>query len=118
MPSQDEVLSYLMYPDVFLKFAKARDYLLRLDEEVTFLESIARQLAIGYQYTSLYVAQEQETRRTNALREIANTLNARPFDSVEALLGEVDAVTAAVTAASDPKRRRNWRSTSEVASLM
>jgi len=46
-----------------------------LDEEVTFLESIAQQLAIGYQYTSLYVAQEQETRRTNALLEIANTLN-------------------------------------------
>lgn len=46
-----------------------------LDEEVAFLESIARQLAIGYQYTSMYVAQEQETRRTNALLEIANTLN-------------------------------------------
>jgi len=46
-----------------------------LDEEVEFLESIARQLAIGYQYTSMYVAQEQESRRTNALLEIANTLN-------------------------------------------
>src|SRR4030095_12621995 len=46
-----------------------------LDEEVASLDSIARQLAIGYQYTSLYVAQEQETRRTNALLEIANTLN-------------------------------------------
>jgi len=46
-----------------------------LDEEVSFLESIARQLAIGYQYTSLYVAQEIESRRTNALLEIANTLN-------------------------------------------
>ncbi len=46
-----------------------------LDEEIAFLESIARQLAIGYQYTSLYVAQEQESRRTNALLEIANTLN-------------------------------------------
>ena len=46
-----------------------------LDDEVAFLESIARQLAIGYQYTSLYVTQEQETRRTNALLEIANTLN-------------------------------------------
>ncbi|MBA3335886.1 MAG: GAF domain-containing protein, partial [Acidobacteria bacterium] len=46
-----------------------------LDEEVTFLEAIARQLAIGYQYTSLYVLQEQESRRTNALLEIANTLN-------------------------------------------
>ena len=46
-----------------------------LDEEVSFLESIAQQLAIGYQYTSLYVAQEQESQRTNALLEIANTLN-------------------------------------------
>jgi two-component system, NtrC family, response regulator AtoC len=46
-----------------------------LDEEVAFLESIARQLAVGYQYTSMYVAQEQETSRTNALLEIANTLN-------------------------------------------
>ncbi len=46
-----------------------------LDEEVSFLESIARQLAIGYQYTSLYVAQEQESKSTNALLEIANTLN-------------------------------------------
>ncbi|MEP7074892.1 MAG: sigma 54-interacting transcriptional regulator [Acidobacteriota bacterium] len=46
-----------------------------LDEEVSFLESIARQLAVGYQYTRLYVAQEQETRRTNALLEIANVLN-------------------------------------------
>jgi transcriptional regulator with GAF, ATPase, and Fis domain len=46
-----------------------------LHDEVAFLESIAQQLAIGYQYTSLYVTQEQETRRTNALLEIANTLN-------------------------------------------
>jgi len=56
-----------------------------LDEEVTFLESIARQLAIGYQYTSLYVAQEQETKRTNALLEIANTLNSHSdFSEVSA----------------------------------
>ncbi len=46
-----------------------------LDEEVSFLESIARHLAIGYRYTSLYVTQETESRRTNALLEIANTLN-------------------------------------------
>lgn len=45
------------------------------DEEVSFLESIAQQLAVGYQYTRLYVAQEQESRRTTALLEIANTLN-------------------------------------------
>ena len=46
-----------------------------LDEEILFLESIAQQLAIGYQYTSLYVTQEKESKRTNALLEIANTLN-------------------------------------------
>lgn len=46
-----------------------------LADEIQFLESIARQMAIGYQYTRLYVAQEQESRRTNALLEIANTLN-------------------------------------------
>ena len=46
-----------------------------LDEEVSFLESIARQLAIGYRYTSLYVTQEQESKRTTALLEIANILN-------------------------------------------
>lgn len=45
------------------------------DEEIAFLESITRQLAIGYNYTTLYVAQEQESRRTNALLEIANMLN-------------------------------------------
>lgn len=46
-----------------------------LDEEVAFLESIASQLSIGYQYTRMYTTQEQESRRTNALLEIANTLN-------------------------------------------
>lgn len=46
-----------------------------LDDEVGFLESIARQLAIGYQYTRLFTAQQRESRRTVALLEIANTLN-------------------------------------------
>ncbi|MCS6873160.1 MAG: sigma 54-interacting transcriptional regulator [Pyrinomonadaceae bacterium] len=46
-----------------------------LDEEVTFLESIARHLAIGYEYTRLYVAQQLETKRTNTLLEIANIIN-------------------------------------------
>ena len=60
-----------------------------LDEEVVFLESIAQQLAIGYQYTSLYVAQEQESKRTNALLEIANTLNSHAdFKEVSALVIE------------------------------
>jgi len=60
-----------------------------LDEEVGFLDSVARQLAIGYQYTSLYVAQEHETRRTNALLEIANTLNSHSdFNEVSSLVIE------------------------------
>lgn len=46
-----------------------------LDEELSFLESIARQLAIGYQYTTLFTTQEKESRKTNALLAIANTLN-------------------------------------------
>ncbi len=45
------------------------------DEEISFLQSTARHLAIGYQYTSIFVAQEKESKRTNALLEIANTLN-------------------------------------------
>ncbi len=45
------------------------------DEEITFLESIARHLTIGYEYTRLYVAQQQEAKRTNALLEIANIIN-------------------------------------------
>ncbi len=56
-----------------------------LEEEISFLQSIARQLAIGYQYTSLFVTQQQETRRTNALLEIANTLNSHSdFSEVSA----------------------------------
>lgn len=55
------------------------------EEEVQFLESIARQLAIGYQYTHLFVTQQQETLRTNALLEIANTLNSHSdFNEVSA----------------------------------
>jgi len=60
-----------------------------LDEEVAFLDSVARQLAIGYRYTSLYVTQEQESRRTNALLEIANTLNSHSdFNEVSSLVIE------------------------------
>jgi len=48
-----------------------------LDEEVSFLQSIARQIAVGYQYARLYTEQQRESRRTRALLEIANTLNSR-----------------------------------------
>ena len=60
-----------------------------LDEEVAFLESVARQMAIGYQYTSLYVTQEHESRRTTALLEIANLLNSHSdFNEVSSLVLE------------------------------
>ena len=72
-----------------------------LDDEIAFLQSIAQQLAIGYQYTSLYVAQQKETSRTNALLEIANTLNSHSdFSEVSARVLEraVDLVGADYTA--------------------
>jgi transcriptional regulator with GAF, ATPase, and Fis domain len=47
------------------------------DEEVSFLQSIARQVAIGYQYARLYTDVQREASRTRALLEIANALNAR-----------------------------------------
>jgi len=47
------------------------------DEEVAFLVSIATQLAIGYQYTRIYNDKKREAETTEALLEIANTLNAR-----------------------------------------
>ncbi len=48
-----------------------------LDEEVSFLQSIARQIAVGYQYARLFTDKQREADRTRALLEIANTLNAR-----------------------------------------
>ncbi|MCA1632747.1 MAG: sigma 54-interacting transcriptional regulator [Acidobacteria bacterium] len=47
------------------------------DEEVSFLQSIARQIAVGYQYARLYTDKQREADRTRALLEIANLLNAR-----------------------------------------
>lgn len=47
------------------------------DEEVVFLQSIATQLAIGYQYTRIYTDKKREAETTKALLEIANVLNAR-----------------------------------------
>lgn len=58
-----------------------------LDDEVSFLQSIARQIAVGYQYTRLYTAQELEAERTRALLEIANVLNAHSdFKEVTSLV--------------------------------
>ncbi|MGI8565203.1 MAG: sigma 54-interacting transcriptional regulator, partial [Pyrinomonadaceae bacterium] len=48
-----------------------------LDEEVSFLQSIAHQIAVGYQYARLYTDKQREADRTRALLEIANALNAR-----------------------------------------
>jgi len=48
-----------------------------LDDEVSFLRSIARHIAIGYQYTRLFTGKQREAETTEALLEIANALNAR-----------------------------------------
>src|SRR5262245_17957587 len=44
------------------------------DEEVSFLLSIATQLAIAYQYTRIYTDKKREAETTRALLEIANAL--------------------------------------------
>jgi transcriptional regulator with GAF, ATPase, and Fis domain len=58
-----------------------------LDDEVAFLQSIARQIAVGYRYTRLYTDQQRESERTRALLVIANALNARSdFNEVTSLV--------------------------------
>jgi transcriptional regulator with GAF, ATPase, and Fis domain len=58
-----------------------------LDDEVSFLQSIARQIAVGYRYTRLYTDQQRESERTRALLEIANALNAgSDFNEVTSLV--------------------------------
>src|SRR5687767_11437734 len=60
-----------------------------LDDEVSFLESIAGQIAVGYQYTRLYIDKEREAETKRALLEIANALNARSdFREVSSLVLE------------------------------
>jgi transcriptional regulator with GAF, ATPase, and Fis domain len=46
-----------------------------LPEEISFIESIARQVAIGYEYTRLYTEKEKEANINRALLEIANEIN-------------------------------------------
>jgi transcriptional regulator with GAF, ATPase, and Fis domain len=60
-----------------------------LNEEVAFLQSIASQIAVGYQYMRLYSDKQREAETTRALLEIANTLNSRSdFGEVTALVLE------------------------------
>src|ERR671929_978673 len=60
-----------------------------LDDEVSFLQSIARHLAVGYQYTRLYTDKQREAETTRALLEIANALNAHSdFGEVTSLVLE------------------------------
>jgi two-component system response regulator HydG len=44
-------------------------------EEISFLKSLAQQIAIGYRYTQIYSEKEKEARITKALLEIANDIN-------------------------------------------
>src|ERR687891_1246872 len=60
-----------------------------LDDEGSFLQSIAGQIAIGYQYTRLYTDKEREAETKRALLSIANALNARSdFREVSSLVLE------------------------------
>ena len=60
-----------------------------LDDEVSFLEAIARQIAVGYQFTRLYTDKEREAETKRALLGIANALNARSdFREVSSLVLE------------------------------
>ncbi|HJP94545.1 MAG TPA: sigma 54-interacting transcriptional regulator [Pyrinomonadaceae bacterium] len=60
-----------------------------LDDEISFLQSIAGQIAIGYQYTRLYTDKEREAETKRALLSIANALNARSdFREVSSLVLE------------------------------
>jgi transcriptional regulator with GAF, ATPase, and Fis domain len=60
-----------------------------LDEEVAFLRSIARHIAVGYQYTRTFSDKQKEAERTNALLQIANILNSNSdFGEVSSLVLE------------------------------
>ena len=60
-----------------------------VDDEVSFLQSIARHIAVGYQYTRLFIDQQREAETRRALLEIANALNARSdFREVSSLVLE------------------------------
>ncbi|MBA2502042.1 MAG: sigma 54-interacting transcriptional regulator [Pyrinomonadaceae bacterium] len=60
-----------------------------LDEEVSFLQAIAKQIAVGYQYALIYEDKQREAERTRALLEIANAINARSdFKEVTSLVLE------------------------------
>ena len=60
-----------------------------LDDEVSFLQAIAGQIAIGYQYTRIYTDKEREAETKRALLSIANALNARSdFGEVSTLVLE------------------------------
>lgn len=60
-----------------------------LEDEVLFLQSIASQIAVGYQYTRLYSDKEREAETKRALLSIANALNAHSdFREVSGLVLE------------------------------
>ena len=60
-----------------------------LPDEIQFLQSIAQHLAVGYQYTRNFIEKQRDATRTNALLEIANTLNSHSdFTEVSTLVLE------------------------------
>ena len=56
-------------------------------DEIQFLQSIARHLAVGYEYIENFTSKQREISRTAALLEIANTLNSHSdFGEVSSLV--------------------------------
>lgn len=68
-----------------------------LPEEVSFIEQIARQVAIGYEYTRLYMEKEKEATINRALLEIANEIH-RSGDFLEVTASVLDRALALVGA--------------------
>ncbi len=84
-----------------------------LDDEVSFLQAIAGQIAIGYQYTRLYTDKEREAETKRALLSIANALNARSdFGEVSSLVFE-RAIALVNADYSALRRARSGRQSSE-----
>lgn len=85
------VVPVMLGPDILglVGLHDTREPRVWLDEEVQFLQSIGRHLAVGYEYTRLFTDQQQEAQNTRALLDIANALNAHSdFGEVAALVLE------------------------------
>ncbi len=79
------------------------------EDEISFINNLSQQIAIGYRYTQIYSEKEKEARYTQALLEIANDINtgsdfseltSRILDKALGLL-RLDAACLAILDAND-----------------